>query len=151
MTSLPPLGCLPATRTLFGATESGCVSRINTDAQAFNKKISSAATNLQKQLPGLKIVVFDIYKPLFDLVQTPSNSGIHNRYTNKIKLRVIIIVGHFNLINFLFSFDILVQVVSTQIKSKTTFTKTNDSKLNSQKLKFDYSLNINNDINMKIN
>ncbi|XP_061338830.1 GDSL esterase/lipase APG-like [Gastrolobium bilobum] len=75
VTSLPPLGCLPAARTLFGFHENGCVSRINTDAQGFNKKINSAATNLQKQLPGLKIVVFDIFKPLYDLVQSPSKFG----------------------------------------------------------------------------
>ena len=76
VTSLPPLGCLPAARTLFGYHESGCVSRINTDAQQFNKKVSSAATNLQKQLPDLKIVIFDIFKPIYDLVQSPSKSGI---------------------------------------------------------------------------
>lgn len=76
MTSLPPLGCLPAARTLFGFHESGCVSRINTDAQAFNKKINSAATQLQKQLPGLKIAIFDIFKPLYDLIQNPSNNGM---------------------------------------------------------------------------
>lgn len=76
VTSLPPLGCLPAARTLFGFHENGCVSRFNTDAQAFNKKINSAAAKLQKQHPGLKIVIFDIYKPLYDLVQTPSNFGI---------------------------------------------------------------------------
>ncbi|CAA2933420.1 GDSL esterase lipase APG [Olea europaea subsp. europaea] len=75
VTSLPPLGCLPAARTLFGFHESGCVSRINTDAQAFNKKINSAATQLQKQLPGLKIAIFDIFKPLYDLIQNPSNNG----------------------------------------------------------------------------
>ncbi|KAL2516302.1 GDSL esterase/lipase APG [Forsythia ovata] len=75
VTSLPPVGCLPATRTLFGFHESGCVSRINTDAQGFNKKINSAATQLQKQLPGLKIAIFDIFKPLYDLVQNPSNHG----------------------------------------------------------------------------
>ncbi|KAL2550921.1 GDSL esterase/lipase APG [Forsythia ovata] len=73
VTSLPPVGCLPATRTLFGFHESGCVSRINTDAQGFNKKINSAATQLQKQLPDLKIAIFDIFKPLYDLVQNPSN------------------------------------------------------------------------------
>ncbi|XP_027335519.1 GDSL esterase/lipase APG-like [Abrus precatorius] len=75
VTSLPPLGCLPATRTLFGFHENGCVSRINNDAQGFNKKINSAASSLQKQLSGLKIVVFDIYKPLYDLVQSPSKFG----------------------------------------------------------------------------
>ncbi|KAA8541726.1 hypothetical protein F0562_022878 [Nyssa sinensis] len=75
VTSLPPLGCLPATVTLFGFHKSGCVSRINNDAQGFNKKINSAANNLQKQLPGLKIAVFDIFKPLYDLVRAPSNYG----------------------------------------------------------------------------
>lgn len=75
VTSLPPLGCLPAARTIFGFHENGCVSRINTDAQGFNKKLNSAATSLQKQLPGLKIAIFDIYKPLYDLVQSPSKSG----------------------------------------------------------------------------
>ncbi|KAG4955448.1 hypothetical protein JHK85_041828 [Glycine max] len=53
----------------------GCASRINNDTQGFNKKIKSAAANLQKQLPGLKIVVFDTFKPLYDLVQSPSKFG----------------------------------------------------------------------------
>ncbi|CAJ2661156.1 unnamed protein product [Trifolium pratense] len=75
VTSLPPLGCLPATRTLFGFHEKGCVTRINNDAQGFNKKMNSTAAKLQKQLPGLKIVVFNIFKPLYDLVQSPSNFG----------------------------------------------------------------------------
>ncbi|KAG4945094.1 hypothetical protein JHK87_041101 [Glycine soja] len=75
VTSLPPLGCLPAARTLFGFHEKGCASRINNDTQGFNKKIKSAAANLQKQLPGLKIVVFDTFKPLYDLVQSPSKFG----------------------------------------------------------------------------
>ncbi|CAB4272474.1 unnamed protein product [Prunus armeniaca] len=75
VTSLPPLGCLPAAITLFGYHEQGCVARINSDAQGFNKKISSAAANLQKQLPGLKIVIFDIFKPLYDVIKAPSNYG----------------------------------------------------------------------------
>ncbi|KAL2243278.1 GDSL esterase/lipase APG [Sesamum indicum] len=75
VTSLPPLGCLPAARTIFGFHESGCVSRINTDAQQFNKKINSAATQLQKQLPDVKIVVFDVFKPLYDLVANPKKNG----------------------------------------------------------------------------
>lgn len=74
-TSLPPLGCIPASITLFGFHQDGCVSRLNTDAQRFNKKINAAATKLSKQLPGLKLVIFDIYKPLYDLVQSPSKSG----------------------------------------------------------------------------
>ncbi|XP_010545663.1 PREDICTED: GDSL esterase/lipase APG [Tarenaya hassleriana] len=75
VTSLPPLGCLPAARTIFGFHEKGCVARINTDAQQFNKKLNSAASKLKKQYSGLKIVVFDIFKPLYDLVQSPSKNG----------------------------------------------------------------------------
>lgn len=75
VTSLPPLGCLPAARTLFGFTEKGCVARINTDAQGFNKKVNAAAAQLQKQLPGLKLVIFDIFQPLYDLVKSPSSHG----------------------------------------------------------------------------
>lgn len=75
VTSLPPLGCIPLARTLFGYHEKGCVSRFNTDAQQFNKKLNAAATNLQKQYPDLKMVVFDIYKALLDVVNTPSNYG----------------------------------------------------------------------------
>lgn len=74
-TSLPPLGCIPAAITLFGFHQKGCVSRLNSDAQSFNKKLNSAAAQLSKQLPGLNLVIFDIYKPLYDLVQSPSNSG----------------------------------------------------------------------------
>ncbi|MBA0720139.1 hypothetical protein Golax_007776 [Gossypium laxum] len=75
VTSLPPLGCVPLARTLFGYHEKGCISRFNTDAQQFNKKLNAAAANLQKQHPGLKIVVFDIFKALYDIVKSPSNYG----------------------------------------------------------------------------
>ncbi|GMI82109.1 hypothetical protein like AT3G16370 [Hibiscus trionum] len=75
VTSLPPLGCVPLARTLFGYHEKGCISRFNTDAQQFNKKLNSAAANLQKQHPDLKIVVFDIFKALYDIIKSPSNNG----------------------------------------------------------------------------
>lgn len=74
-TSLAPIGCLPLARTIFGQHESGCVASFNTDAQKFNKKINAAATQLQKQLPGVKIVIFDIFKPLYDLVSNPKKYG----------------------------------------------------------------------------
>ncbi|XP_039022244.1 GDSL esterase/lipase APG-like [Hibiscus syriacus] len=75
VTSLPPLGCIPLARTLFGNHENGCVTRFNTDAQQFNKKLNAAAANLQKQYPDLRIVVFDIFKALLDIVKSPSNYG----------------------------------------------------------------------------
>ncbi|KAL8466055.1 hypothetical protein ACS0TY_035250 [Phlomoides rotata] len=75
VTSLPPLGCVPIARTIFGYHERGCVSRLNTDAQQFNKKINSAAAQLQKQYPDLKLVIFDVFKPLYDIVSDPKKNG----------------------------------------------------------------------------
>ncbi|XP_010535268.1 PREDICTED: GDSL esterase/lipase APG-like [Tarenaya hassleriana] len=75
VTSLAPLGCLPLARTLFGFHEKGCVERLNSDAKQFNEKLNSEASKLKKRYSGLKIIVFDILKPLYDLVQSPSKYG----------------------------------------------------------------------------
>ncbi|KAJ6947476.1 GDSL esterase/lipase APG-like isoform X2 [Populus alba x Populus x berolinensis] len=75
VTSLPPLGCVPEARNFFGYRGNDCVSWVNTFARKFNKNLNLAADNLRKQLPGLKIVVFDIYKPLEDLVKSPLTYG----------------------------------------------------------------------------
>lgn len=75
VTSLPPLGCLPASITLFGHGSNECVRRLNSDAQNFNRKLNTAADSLAKQLPNLKIAIFDIYKPLHDLATKPSDFG----------------------------------------------------------------------------
>lgn len=78
MTGLPPTGCLPAAITLFGLGSSQCVERLNKDAISFNKKINSTSQSLQKKLPGLKLVVFDIYQPLLDMVTKPADNGNSN-------------------------------------------------------------------------
>ncbi|KAG6533530.1 GDSL esterase/lipase At5g03810-like [Zingiber officinale] len=75
VTSLPPMGCLPAAITLFGGGNNGCVTRLNNDAVAFNKKINMAAESLKRSHGDLRLVIFDIYKPLLDLINNPGNSG----------------------------------------------------------------------------
>lgn len=75
MTTLPPVGCLPATITLFGAHSNECVEKLNSDAINFNEKLNTTSQNLQNMLPGLHLVVFDIYQPLHDLVTKPSENG----------------------------------------------------------------------------
>lgn len=75
VTPLPQTGCLPAARNLFGFHEKGCVSRLHADAQQFNKKLYADVSKLQKQYSDLKIVVYDIFSPLYDLVQSPAKSG----------------------------------------------------------------------------
>ncbi|XP_077243161.1 GDSL esterase/lipase At5g22810-like [Tasmannia lanceolata] len=75
VTSLPPLGCLPASITLFGEGSNACVKRLNRDAVSFNNKLNVTSQSLVKSLSGLKLVVFDIYNPLSDLIKKPSDSG----------------------------------------------------------------------------
>ncbi|CAN6819620.1 unnamed protein product [Brassica oleracea] len=75
VTPLPQTGCLPAARNLFGFHEKSCVSRLHADAQQFNKKLYADVSKLQKQYSDLKIVVYDIFSPLYDLVQSPAKSG----------------------------------------------------------------------------
>ncbi|KAE8731078.1 GDSL esterase/lipase [Hibiscus syriacus] len=75
VTSLPPTGCLPAAITLFGGGSNVCVARLNQDAIAFNNKLNSTSLSLQNKFPGLKLVVFDIYQPLLDMVTKPSDNG----------------------------------------------------------------------------
>ncbi|TKY67128.1 GDSL esterase/lipase [Spatholobus suberectus] len=75
VTSLPPIGCLPATITLFGSHSNECVASLNSDAVNFNEKLNTTSQNLQNMLPGLNLVVLDIYQPLYDLVTKPFENG----------------------------------------------------------------------------
>ncbi|KAF8042735.1 hypothetical protein BT93_A1150 [Corymbia citriodora subsp. variegata] len=75
VTGLPPTGCLPAARILFGSGSDQCVTRLNQDAVSFNNKLNSTSQSLQNRLPGLKLVVFDIYQPLLDMVTKPAANG----------------------------------------------------------------------------
>ncbi|KAF6134324.1 hypothetical protein GIB67_005716 [Kingdonia uniflora] len=75
VTSLPPMGCLPAAITLFGSGSNQCVERLNRDSLSFNTKLSAMSQALQKKYPSLKMVIFDIYQPLIDLIKKPSENG----------------------------------------------------------------------------
>ncbi|KAG2546848.1 GDSL esterase/lipase At5g03810-like [Panicum virgatum] len=75
VTSLPPMGCLPASVTLFGGGNPGCVERLNNDSLTFNRKLGAAADAVKRRRPDLKLVVFDIYQPLLDLVNNPTSAG----------------------------------------------------------------------------
>ncbi|KHN21100.1 GDSL esterase/lipase [Glycine soja] len=79
VTTLPPIGYLPGAITLFGAHTNECVTSLNSDAINFNEKINTTSQNLKNMLPGLNLVVFDIYQPLYDLVTKPSENGTESR------------------------------------------------------------------------
>ncbi|CAA6666174.1 unnamed protein product [Spirodela intermedia] len=72
-TSLPPVGCLPAPINLFG--HGRCISRLNAEAQNFNRKLNATASQLSSKLPGLNLVVLDIFTPLMELITSPSEHG----------------------------------------------------------------------------
>ncbi|XP_062005738.1 GDSL esterase/lipase At5g03810-like [Rosa rugosa] len=75
VTNLPPIGCLPASITLFGSGSNQWNIKLNQDAILFNNKLNNTSQTLQKSLPGLKLVVFDIYQPLLDMITNPSDNG----------------------------------------------------------------------------
>ncbi|KAK9279747.1 hypothetical protein L1049_013429 [Liquidambar formosana] len=77
VTSLPPMGCLPATITLFGDDSNECVAKLNRDAISFNNKLNFTSQSLQNSssLSNLTVLVFDIYQPLYELVTKPSDNG----------------------------------------------------------------------------
>ncbi|GFS45920.1 GDSL-like Lipase/Acylhydrolase family protein [Actinidia rufa] len=52
-----------------------CVGKLNQDAISFNNKLNTTSQVLQNKLPGLKLVVFDIYHPLLDMVIKPTDQG----------------------------------------------------------------------------
>ncbi|KFK34547.1 hypothetical protein AALP_AA5G160400 [Arabis alpina] len=73
--SLPPMGCLPAAITLFGAGNKNCVERLNNDAVKFNRKLETTTQMLMKRHSGLKLVAFDAYQPLLDIITNPYDNG----------------------------------------------------------------------------
>ncbi|KAK4481129.1 hypothetical protein RD792_012006 [Penstemon davidsonii] len=75
VTNLPPTGCLPAAITFFGFGSNQCVARLNRDAISFNKKLNATSQYLKTKLPELKLVVFDIYNPLLDMILKPTDNG----------------------------------------------------------------------------
>ncbi|XVF46828.1 hypothetical protein PTKIN_Ptkin03bG0059300 [Pterospermum kingtungense] len=75
VTTLPPLGCLPAAITIFGSDSNECVAKLNSIAVSFNNKLNATSQRLQTKLSGLNLVVFDIYQSLYKLVTKPSDNG----------------------------------------------------------------------------
>ncbi|KAM3398983.1 GDSL esterase/lipase [Capsicum galapagoense] len=75
VSTVPPIGCLPASITIFGKDNNSCVKKMNNVAMSFNKKLNDTSIKLQKKLFGLNLVILDIYQPLLDLVTHPADNG----------------------------------------------------------------------------
>lgn len=95
VTSLPPLGCVPAAITIFGTDSNDCVAKLNKDAVSFNNKLNATSQSLLNKLSGLNLLVFDIYQPLYNLVTKPTENGMcrfllptGHRITNPIRPKI---------------------------------------------------------------
>ncbi|KAL8459169.1 hypothetical protein ACS0TY_036586 [Phlomoides rotata] len=72
---VPPVGCLPAQRTLVGGQLRMCSDEYNEAAQLVNSKFSPALHSLTQTLPESRVVYIDIYNPLLNLILYPQNYG----------------------------------------------------------------------------
>jgi phospholipase/lecithinase/hemolysin len=75
VTSMPPLGCLPASIRLYGDGKGACVPRLNRDAETFNAKLNATVRALKRRHADLKLAILDIYTPLRKLAQDPAAYG----------------------------------------------------------------------------
>ncbi|XP_024032866.1 GDSL esterase/lipase EXL3 isoform X1 [Morus notabilis] len=73
--SLPPIGCVPAERTLSGDIFRHCSEPPNQAASLFNSKLSSLMDSLNVELPQARLVYLDIYNPLISIIQNPPQYG----------------------------------------------------------------------------
>ncbi|KAK1321754.1 GDSL esterase/lipase [Acorus calamus] len=73
--SVPPMGCVPYIRTLYGGFQRECVPLFNHLAMTFNSKFSMELLKLNDSLPGSKIVYIDVYTIALDLIEHPSKYG----------------------------------------------------------------------------
>ncbi|KAI4383234.1 hypothetical protein MLD38_009099 [Melastoma candidum] len=76
LTGLPPMGCLPLERTAnFFRRPGSCNEEYNTAAKDFNGKLRIATRKLNKELPGLKMVLSDPYDLFLQIITKPSSFG----------------------------------------------------------------------------
>ncbi|WOK92938.1 GDSL esterase/lipase EXL3-like [Canna indica] len=72
---LPPLGCIPSSRTIMGGINRECVQVYNDAAISFNAQLSASLRELNKNLPTALVLYLDIYDVLFNLIQHAADYG----------------------------------------------------------------------------
>ncbi|KAJ3690790.1 hypothetical protein LUZ61_019954 [Rhynchospora tenuis] len=72
---LPPLGCLPLQRTIFGGLKRDCEKSRNSAAVLFNSRLETYIFRLQAELKCQTIGYVDIYDVLLDMIRHPQNFG----------------------------------------------------------------------------
>ncbi|KDP36891.1 hypothetical protein JCGZ_08182 [Jatropha curcas] len=71
--SAPPIGCVPAQRTLAGGSQRECAEDFNKAATLFNSKLSKKLDSFN--MPDAKVVYVDVYNPLLNIIQDPNQFG----------------------------------------------------------------------------
>lgn len=83
---LPPVGCLPVTKTLHlqqaPLVSGGCIERQNAAAERYNTKLKQMLTKLEAESPGSTFAYVDVYNPLKDMVNNPRKYGERTRKLN---------------------------------------------------------------------
>ncbi|PRQ50171.1 putative triacylglycerol lipase [Rosa chinensis] len=72
---IPPIGCLPAQRTLNGGIKRACYETGNQAATLFNSKLSHLIDSLNERLPEAHLMYLDSYSPALSLIQNPAQYG----------------------------------------------------------------------------
>ncbi|XP_002528958.2 GDSL esterase/lipase At2g42990 [Ricinus communis] len=76
LTGVPPMGCLPLERTTNFLGHNDCLEEYNNVALEFNGKLEGIAAQLNKGLPGLKLVFTkNVYDIFYDIIRRPSLYG----------------------------------------------------------------------------
>ncbi|XP_057840480.2 GDSL esterase/lipase At2g42990 [Cryptomeria japonica] len=70
--NVPPLGCLPAERTVTSLRNKGaCDQEVNQAADGFNSGLYAMIDVLEPALPGLKIAYLDYHNLIFNIIANP--------------------------------------------------------------------------------
>ncbi|KAG6538219.1 hypothetical protein ZIOFF_003331 [Zingiber officinale] len=72
---VPPLGCVPAARTVGGGENRDCVETYNQASTLFNLELSRSLEQLNVDLFGARIIYLNIYDTVMDLIQHGSDYG----------------------------------------------------------------------------
>jgi phospholipase/lecithinase/hemolysin len=75
VSGLPPVGCLPITRSLNLGSGGGCVADQNAAAERYNAALQQMLTMLEAASPGATLAYVDVYTPLMDMVTQPQKYG----------------------------------------------------------------------------
>ncbi|KAI3724388.1 hypothetical protein L2E82_36162 [Cichorium intybus] len=74
--SIPPIGCFPAERTLFGGVLRKCVHKENEASQLYNNMLKEQLPLLGSSLSESKIAFVDFYNPLISVINNPQQYGL---------------------------------------------------------------------------